>query len=45
VLQRIAKDETRHAALGWQFLRWALDVARADERSQILANRRAVPAH
>jgi hypothetical protein len=34
----IAEDETRHAELGWRFLRWALAVATPGDRAAILAD-------
>jgi len=37
VYKQIAKDELRHAQLAWQALRWLLDTATLEERSQIVA--------
>lgn len=37
-LRQISEDETRHAALGWRFLRWALARSSAAERETILAD-------
>jgi hypothetical protein len=37
VLQRIARDEARHAELGYRFLRWALDRAEPDLRQRLVA--------
>jgi hypothetical protein len=38
ILRQISADETRHAELGWQFLRWALDTANAADRAAILSD-------
>jgi hypothetical protein len=40
-LQRIADDELRHAALGWRFVKWALDRATGVERAAIVAGMHA----
>ena len=41
VLEGVADDELRHAELGWQFLRWALDRANPPQRAAILSELRA----
>jgi hypothetical protein len=43
-LGTISDDETRHASLGWRFLRWALDRSSAGEREIILVDLRAAVA-
>jgi hypothetical protein len=37
VLERIARDEARHAELGYRFLRWALDRAEPELRHRFIA--------
>jgi hypothetical protein len=37
VLERIARDEARHAELGYRFLRWALDRAEPEQRRHFIA--------
>jgi hypothetical protein len=39
-LETIARDEARHAELGWKFLRWALDTADAETRAQLVVHLR-----
>lgn len=38
LLETIAADELRHAALGWRFMKWALAKASSAERRAIVAN-------
>lgn len=35
-LERVVRDETRHAELAWRFVRWALESAAADRRRAAL---------
>jgi hypothetical protein len=43
-LAQIADDETRHATLGWKFVKWLLDAQSADERERSLNRLRALVA-
>jgi hypothetical protein len=45
LLQRIADDELRHAALGWRFVKWALASATADERATLETRMYALVEH
>lgn len=40
LLSRISDDETRHAALGWRFLAWALENVGASTRAELTASLR-----
>jgi hypothetical protein len=37
VLQRVAADETRHAELGFRFLKWLLETATTEQRDELTA--------
>jgi hypothetical protein len=43
-LEQIAADETRHATLGWKFVKWLLDAQSAEERERSLTRLRALVA-
>lgn len=43
-LERIAEDETRHATLGWKFVKWLLDKQSVTERERSVARLRAMVA-
>ena len=43
-LERIAADETRHATLGWKFVKWLLDGQSASERGRSLERLRSLVA-